>query len=303
MKDYSSYLKEEEFVIFLFHGVITKNKCSLRNYTKKHLEIDEFEKVILALRAKGNPVHLDDIVFAHQKKSSLPPYSYAITFDDGFANNFHLAAPLLKKFETPAIFYLTSGFIEDNSCSWIDIIERVVENLHDVKLEHEFISTQSPIKSIEDKIAFLEKVRETVKNNSCIDPYQLAQSVIMQNKDESITQDIDIELDQKMTPYEVRQLSDEPLFTIGGHSHTHRIMSFLKSEDLENEISHSIKLLKHWTGKNIIHYSYPEGLKHCFSEKVIKCLKKHGIECCPTALSGLNKINSDLFNLKRISVV
>jgi peptidoglycan/xylan/chitin deacetylase (PgdA/CDA1 family) len=301
MKDYTSFLKEEEFVIYLFHGVITKNKHSVRNYNQKHLEVKEFEKMISALRASGKPVHMDDIVFAHQKKKSLPPYSYAITFDDGFANNFHIAAPLLKKYETPAIFYLTSGFIKDNSCSWTDIIERAVENLKNVKLEHEFLSTQSPIKSIEDKIAFLEQVRDTVKNNSSIDPYQFAQSVIIQNKAESITQDT--ELDQKMTPDEVRQLSDEPLFTIGAHSHTHRIMSFLNSEDLDNEIYYSINLLKQWTGKKINHYSYPEGLKHCFSEKVINCLKKHGIECCPTALSGLNKINTDLFKLKRISVV
>jgi len=53
------------------------------------LERKEFEKVITDLRTKGNPVYMDEIVSSHQEKSSLPPHSFAISFDDGFANNFH----------------------------------------------------------------------------------------------------------------------------------------------------------------------------------------------------------------------
>ena len=300
MKDYSSYLKEDEFVIFLFHGVITKNKCSLRNYTKKHLEIDEFEKVILALRAKGNPVHMNDIISAHQEKSSLPPFSYAITFDDGFANNFHIAAPILKKYDTPTTFYLTSGFIENNSCSWIDLIEYAVEHVEHVKFKHENISISSTISSKNEKIAFLDQVRDIVKFNYKIDPYQFANEIWKQNGIKKF--DPDDELDQKMSVKEVNTLANDPLFTVGAHSHTHRIMSFLQPKDLETEVSSSIRFLKQWTGQRIHHYSYPEGLPHCYSKTVIDCLKEHGILCCPSAIEGSNNKDTDLFHLKRVAV-
>ena len=47
MIDYCKHLQSEAFVIFSFHGVIPKDKSLVRNYTKKHLETVEFEKVCL----------------------------------------------------------------------------------------------------------------------------------------------------------------------------------------------------------------------------------------------------------------
>ena len=51
-----------------------------------------------------------------------------------------------------------------------------------------------------------------------------------------------------------------------------------------------------------IHYSYPEGLKHCYSQNVIYELKKRGVLCYSTAISGLNNITDDLFHLKRVMI-
>ena len=63
------------------------------------------------------------------------------------------------------------------------------------------------------------------------------------------------------------------------------------------------KLLKEKEAIESIHYCYPEGLKHCFNKSVIDVLKGHGVKCCPSAIDGINHLNSDLFNLKRIFVI
>ena len=64
----------------------------------------------------------------------------------------------------------------------------------------------------------------------------------------------------------------------------------------------SIKLLKEKGDLNTAHYSYPEGLSNSYSKGVIKELIKLGIKCCPTAIDGTNKSNTDPFELKRIMV-
>lgn len=301
MKDYAAYLQDKEFAIFLFHGVITKNRNRIRNYTRKHLEEEEFEEVILNLRAKGNPVSMDEVASAHQESRCLPPNSYAITFDDGFANNFHTAAPILRTHETPAMFYLTSGFVEKNESSWTDLIEYAVESVDEVRFKHDCFQTTSPVKSVAEKIAFLDKVREKVKNNADLDPYEFAHELWKQNG--VIRFNPDSELDQKMTQHEVAKLATDPLFMVGGHSRTHRVMSFLSSAELKAEVSTSIQSLKSWIGQEMVHYSYPEGLAHCYSDEVISCLQKYGITCCPTAIEGTNDVKTNLFNLKRITVV
>jgi peptidoglycan/xylan/chitin deacetylase (PgdA/CDA1 family) len=298
--DYTNFLSNENFVIFLFHGVISSNKSKIRNYTNKHLEVSRFERIIEGLRSKGNPVSLNQIISAKNENLELAPKSYAVTFDDGFANNLNLAAPILKRYSTPATFYITTGFIQNNHGSWTDLIEYAVDKLDSVQLNHDLLRTKLPVRSIKEKIDFLDQVRKVIKYNSNVDPYEFAKLFWKQNGVKNFVKEP--ELDLKLTSQEVRKLSDEPLFTVGGHSHTHRILSFLPPDDLEKEILMSINLLKDWTNTNINHYSYPEGLNHCFSEIVIDCLKKHEIKCCPTAEDGSNNSKTDLFHLKRIFV-
>ena len=71
---------------------------------------------------------------------------------------------------------------------------------------------------------------------------------------------------------------------------------------LSYELDTSMKLLKDKADIVPRHYSYPEGLKHCYSQNVIKELKKRGVLCCPTAIEGVNFIADDLFHLKRIMI-
>ena len=129
MKDYSKYLKKKSSVIFLFHGVIDKNPFKIRNYTKKHLLKKEFIKVLDDLSKKGNCISLDQVRYNIVNKKNFKDYSYSITFDDGFYNNYKIAAPILKKKELYATFYLTTSFIEKNETSWIDKIEHMIEKV------------------------------------------------------------------------------------------------------------------------------------------------------------------------------
>ena len=134
--------------------MISSNKSLVRNYTKKHLETVEFEQIISSLKSKGNPISMDDIVLANQENRSLPPNSYAITFDDGFKNNLDFASPILRKYETPATFYVTSSFIQNNDNSWTDLIEYAVDLVEEVTFKHDLLSTDSKVSSVAEKIRF-----------------------------------------------------------------------------------------------------------------------------------------------------
>ena len=106
-----------------------------------------------------------------------------------------------------------------------------------------------------------------------------------------------------MNRSQIQKIDKHKLFTIGGHAKTHRILSFLSDNEIKKEIKKSIKIIKKKLNKKIIHYSYPEGLRHTYSNREILLLKQNGIICCPSAENGVNNKNSDLFKLKRISCV
>ena len=131
MKNYNKFisLNKNHFSIFLFHGVIKKKINNIRNYNNKHLLEKKFIYFLNILKSKGTILSLDEIYFNIRNKINLPKNCYAVTFDDGFENNYSIAAPILLDLKIPTTFYLSTDFIENNSISWIDKIEFCLENV------------------------------------------------------------------------------------------------------------------------------------------------------------------------------
>jgi len=299
--NYAQHLSDNAGAIFLFHGVIDRQTHRVRNYTRKHLEKDYFAKILSELiGASGCPVSLDEWVQCHQTGTPLPPRTFAITFDDGFQNNLTVAAPVLADFGIPATFYVTSDFVQSNRMSWIDRIEFVIELQKWGRLllpwgDRKFSNDDS-------KRELLDEIRLKVKSDPLFEADELASDIQQQLGMDPIWSNDDA-LDQKMNWTEVQRLASNSFFVVGGHSHTHRILSFLNPDQLALEIDSSLDLLKSKASIETRHYSYPEGLSHCYSDNVIAYLKKREIVCCPTAEAGTNSYKTNLFHLKRIPVI
>tara|TARA_Y100000389_G_scaffold3743_1_gene3590 strand:- start:24785 stop:25693 length:909 start_codon:yes stop_codon:yes gene_type:complete len=302
MIKYSKYLKKKSCSIFLFHGVIKKNNYNLRNYNNKHIEQKKFEQILKDLKKNGKPISMDTVKNNIINNQDFDNKSFAVTFDDGFYNNYSIAIPILKKMKIPATFYITTDFIEKNMTSWIDRIEIAVnsKNIGCTKILNREYSFNNSVKS---KIKFMDNLRKKIKNNKKIDPYKITSHILSDleyKKKISSSNDI---LDKKMNWSHIQKIDKQKLFTVGGHTKTHRILSFLSENETKKEIKGSIKIIEKKLNKKIIHYSYPEGLSHTFSNREILLLKQKGIECCPSAENGVNNKNSDLFKLKRIFCV
>jgi peptidoglycan/xylan/chitin deacetylase (PgdA/CDA1 family) len=301
MKSYVSHLGDDTFAIFLFHGVIRRQRHAVRNYTRKHLPVDDFVACMKELSSAGVAVSMDEIVAARHTGKRLPKRAYAITFDDGFENNASVAAPVLDEMRIPATFYVTTGFVGTKTRSWTDEIEAAVDGAGVVAVAGVKGLVDGSYATTQQKIALLDAARTYVKSNEAVDPYAFAAGLIERAR--IAPGPFDGELDAKLEWKQVAALAAHPLFTIGGHSHTHRIMSFLPGDELEHEIDTSLELLKDAVQAPLRHYSYPEGLAHCYSPKVIDSLQQRGIQCSPTAEDGVNPPGQSLFHLKRVFVI
>src|SRR5258706_5421646 len=296
---YDNRLADGQVAIFLFHGVTRPHGCEIRNYTRKHLDLDYFSGIVRRLKLYGTPLSMEEILQYYDTGEALPPRPFAITFDDGFQNNLSTAAPVLVEESVPATFYVTTNFVDSNRMGWIDRIEFAMEMHPRGRLrlpwgEREF---QGDVARRE----VLSEIRARVKRDRDIDNDALA-SEIQEQLGVPVTYSSDHILDLKLTWDEVRILAADPQFIVAGHSHTHRILEYLDDPELAHEIDVSLTLLKNKGGIVSHHYSYPEGMDYCYSERVISCLKQRGIRCCPSAEDGVNGASMDLFRLKRIMV-
>ena len=64
------------------------------------------------LARSGRPVvRLDSVLPALREQDRLPENAVAVTFDDGYRDNFECALPILDEFEIPATFFVATSFI------------------------------------------------------------------------------------------------------------------------------------------------------------------------------------------------
>jgi len=274
-------------VVFLFHGVLREPRhTGVRNYTGKHLPLPAFEAFLDELAETGTPLSIAEVVDGAAGVTELPERGFAVTFDDGFANNIQVAAPALEQRGIPAAFYVTTDFVDRQACSWIDLIEYAVD-------------LAAP-GSREEKIAALDTIRARGKSDPELDPYALADEVWGQLGVQELVPDH--ELDRKLTWDEVRELAAHPLFTVGGHGATHRILSHVPPRELEREVDSALDRIEAETGEPVLHFSYPEGGPTTYSDAVVDRLRRRGVASAVAVAPGAVRAGDDLFALKRTLV-
>lgn len=289
----------EVLSILLFHGVVEDNvHYDVRNYNRKHIPKQYFAGVLERALQLGTAVSMDDVLTRYCEGEPPPPRAFAVTFDDGFENNYSVAAPILRDLNVPATFYVTSQFVDANAMSWIDRIEWAFERPDVVSVHLPWRKDVATASTPAEKIALLDEIRQVVKRDTQYREEDVVQTIFSQTGLDEIAASEE-PIDRKMTWAQVAEISGNDLFIVGGHSHTHSVLSSLTRKQLNAEIDTSLRLISNSVGGPLVHYSYPEGLAHCYSQDVIDALKARGIRCCPTAIEGANAPGADPFHLRR----
>ena len=86
---------------------------------------ENFELQLQVLKKTGNVIPLPEMV-ENLKQKKLRKHTLAITFDDGYIDNFTTAKPLLEKYDLPATFFITSSNIGRKTEFWWDELENLI---------------------------------------------------------------------------------------------------------------------------------------------------------------------------------
>src|SRR5690606_18113223 len=107
--------------IINFHGVRQVAENHLNN---RHLPEDDLEKILKYLKSRFEIVSLEKIFEFHRSKRIPSRKVVALTFDDGYLNNFTVALPLLEKYQIPATFFIIGkSLAEEKFISWPDALD------------------------------------------------------------------------------------------------------------------------------------------------------------------------------------
>lgn len=91
--------------VLTFHRVNSQDDDSLTVHPRL------FEELLDVLARDYRVVSLASLRDLMGTRQAVPGRTIAITFDDGYLDNFSVAAPILKRRNMPATFFVTSGYI------------------------------------------------------------------------------------------------------------------------------------------------------------------------------------------------
>lgn len=283
-----------KFVILLYHGVTRATHRGIENCSRKHLPVDEFARQMEYLAANHTVLRLSELL-ALSRNGGLPPRTVAVTFDDGFENNYSVAVPVLQHYGIPATFFLATGFIDTDRTFWVDKVEYLLNESPLTTLRLETLGRRYSLHSLSEKEKALWDIKRILKGTP-----GLVDEVIdeLERISHSPTK-YGYEDYRTLTWDQVRAMHKSGLCEFGAHTVDHAILSHLSRLEKEYQIFASKRMVEDKLGEEIDLFSYPEGQESHYDEETIQILQAAGFSSSSTAIFGVNTGTTSDYHLRR----
>ncbi|WP_114782254.1 polysaccharide deacetylase family protein [Botryobacter ruber] len=86
---------------------------------------ENFEQQLQVLKNTANVIPLKELV-ERVKRKKVEKSTVALTFDDGYVDNYQVAKQLLEKYGLPATFFISSGNVGKDAAFWWDELEQLI---------------------------------------------------------------------------------------------------------------------------------------------------------------------------------
>jgi peptidoglycan/xylan/chitin deacetylase (PgdA/CDA1 family) len=190
-------------VVLTFHRVRPDGepdgKRPMRNL---EVTVSDFRRLLAGMRARYEPLALGEWIARDEPPACA---SFAVTFDDGWADNFEQALPVLRELGIPATIFLATGAVEDRLPFWWQL-----PGLSDAEIER---LKNQPQDQLEARVAADPVVRQ-------------AHAADFLSWDS------------------IREMGRSGLVTFGPHGHRHALMTTLSREEVVADLQHCWGLLQ-----------------------------------------------------------
>ena len=240
---------------------------------------------------------LDQAAEHLQSGKPFPPYSLALTIDDGY-RDFLGAAEVFHRYEVPVTMYLAIDFLDRLEWLWTDLVRTCFKAsaLRKVNIPFEGMPAELLPVSPEGARRFNTMAKRVPDGERRRMVAQLG---------------IWLEVNQPKLPPEphaplawdeVRRLSRRGV-TFGAHTMSHPILARLESADaLRHEIEGSRLRVEQELSMPVRHFCYPNGQPEDISPEVLAATRHAGFLTAVTTSCGINYSRTDPLRLLRFGM-
>jgi peptidoglycan/xylan/chitin deacetylase (PgdA/CDA1 family) len=264
--------------IFMLHRVSSFEPNKIEPNESMKVSPEFLEDFILRLKSSGYEFISIDRLYDQLCSSEKVEKQIVFTLDDGYKDNYEIAYPIFKRHSIPFTIYVTTSFPDHTAILWWYILEDlVVQNTQlivngikfECNTEQQKIDTFMKIRKL---IISIEPHNYLVEINKIFSRYKVDWSIKCR--------------DLTMSWAQIKQLSLDPLVTIGGHTKNHYSLNRLNEAEILTEILEANKIIEEVINKKIEHFSYPFGSKFEIGQREFNIIKKIGFKTATTTRRG-----------------
>lgn len=255
-----------------------------------------FERQLRFLQRRFEVLSLDEAMQALRGSRRLKRDAVVLTFDDGYADNFALLYPILKKYGAPATIFLSVEAIECRDFMWWDKLASCLSasaneilDLQDFALGRYVFSEESKASVCTELIARMKRLPRTERDRVL----------------EAVRQRLDVTREpgesDRMLTWEEAQEMNGGLVTFGSHGMSHTILTNLREEDVRWELQTSRRIMQDRLGSVPDFYAFPNGRRRDFDGRIVEMVRACGYGAAFTLLDGTNYPgkSAEAYQLKR----
>ena len=209
-----------------------------------------FDGLMSTLARRFEMIALDDAV-QRAERGELHGRTLSVTFDDGYADNYEVALPILQRHGVPATFFIASGFL-DGGRMWNDSIIETCRVL--APGEHESADAEIGTITLSDWDSRRQAAARLIKAWKHLPLEQRHERVARFSAlADSLPDNLMMRTDQ------LRDMAATPGVTIGGHTVSHPILAALPAEQARAEITAGKQALEDKLQRELTLFAYPNG--------------------------------------------
>jgi peptidoglycan/xylan/chitin deacetylase (PgdA/CDA1 family) len=285
-------LRSEQYLVILnYHRASGGDLRRHLLYLRRHYRILHLEAALENLYTSGK-----ERLRRRDRRPLL-----ALTFDDGYYDNYTHGFPLACEMQVPITIFLIPGYIESGNCFWW------IEGDHLVR------HAQVNVATIEGRTYYLNrKAERRALAHAIVDHARCATSVAEREafltatrKALAATSSVTAEekLALPLTWAQVLEIQESGWVSFGAHTMQHLILGYLTNPaEIQWEIAESRAVLEQQLGHPVRTFAYPVGKLEHIGGIGLQAVQQAGYDWAVTTIPGFNTSRSDPYLLRRVGV-
>lgn len=275
--------------IFYYHRVNDN-----RDPFSEAVSLQVFEAHIRYLARNYKVASMREIM-RHLKEGDSPEALVGITFDDGYADNYWHAFPILQRYGVPATIFLTTGGLDTGELLWFerlaDAVQRTSREFIDIEMD---IPRRFRMCTLAERIDSNREIFGLLRRMANSERTLWLPRILEElgAEKEAVRRNDMLSWDQ------VRVMSAKGI-DFGGHTVTHPFLSKLTPAEAVWEVSECRRRIEEEAQKPVEFFAYPNGREEDIAPANKEALRAAGYCAAVTTIWGMNDEFTDRMELKR----